>query len=175
MSQSILNILKEVNGASFISIDTLTKPVLLGGRKNPMQGRITKMMAGASVMVFQNKRVNGYEAMVHRRLIQEGKDPVSFELGPRAWGERVEHMPVVEHKGKLYLEVIFLTPGTVQYFLDGVPIEREAIEGLNDDKPEGEQGGLKNKVIIRTFAFENLVSMTINGRVHIFDNRLNLV
>ena len=30
---------------------------------------ITKRMKGASVMVFQNKNINGYEAMVHRRLL----------------------------------------------------------------------------------------------------------
>ena len=74
--------IQNVSGASFIGLDTLTEVTLAGGKKNPQQGRITKRMKGASVMVFQNKNINGYEAMVHRRLLTEGKDPADFQLSP---------------------------------------------------------------------------------------------
>ena len=77
---------QNVNGSSFVGIDTLTEVKLTGGKKNPQQGRITKKMAGASVMCFQNKNINGYAAMIGRRLLAEGKDPSSFVLGERAWG-----------------------------------------------------------------------------------------
>jgi hypothetical protein len=43
-----------------------------------MQGRVTKQTTGASVMVFTNQASNGYENMVQRRLVAEGKDPASF-------------------------------------------------------------------------------------------------
>ena len=36
-----------------------------------MQGRVTKRTIGSQVMVFQNKKVNGYESMVLRRLAEQ--------------------------------------------------------------------------------------------------------
>ncbi len=166
----LVKILSTVNGSSFVSIDTLIKVTLKGGRKNDQQGRVTKAMTGASVMVFQNKAINGYEAMVHRRLIAEGKDPASFELGERAWGERVPDLPIVKHNTKdgaikYYLEVIFLRPGEVTYLLDGLPIDKSKIIGL-DEKEEGKQGSLENKVIIRSFCTDSLVRVRIDHAEH---------
>lgn len=168
--KSILELLiaDNINGATPISIDTTTIPTLKGGQKNPHQGRITKYMQGANVMVFQNKKSSSYGDMVARRLKAEGKDPDSFVLGPRSWGTRREGQPFVDHKGEVYLEVIFLkSPGKkVTYVLDGTtPIDKADIEGL-DDKEEGEQGGLDNKVIIRTFKVSNVVGITISGEYY---------
>lgn len=155
--------MSHVSGASFVGIDTKTIPSLKGGKKNPMQGKITKVTTGSSVMVFQNKNTNAYENMVRRRLIQEGKNP-DFEVGPRAWGERVKDTPFVSHKGKNYLEVIFLKPGKTQFFYDDQPIAREDIIGL-DEKPEGDQGGLNDKVIIRTFDVDSITAIRIDNQV----------
>lgn len=157
----------DVNGNSIVSIDTVTTPTLLGGKKNPMQGQVRKIMIGGNVMVFTNKNSNGYDNMVKRRLAQEGKDPESFELGERQWGERIKGTPFVEHNGALYLEVIFLKPGKVHYEHGVRPIARDAIEGLKTDREEGEQGGLDNKVIIRTFRADSISAVTINGKRHV--------
>ena len=46
-----------LNGATFIGIDTLTAVKLKGGKKNPMQGRVTKVMRNASTMCFSNNIV----------------------------------------------------------------------------------------------------------------------
>ncbi len=157
-----------VSGASFIGLDTLTEVKLTGGQKNPQQGRITKKMTGASVMVFSNTNINGYEAMIQRRLIAEGKDPASFELSARAWGTRIPNMPIVEHfkdgDPKYYLEVIFLKQGTVEYRLDGSPIAEADIVGL-PKATAGEQGGLDNKVFIRTFAADSIMEVRIDHKV----------
>lgn len=157
-----------VSGSSFVGIDTLTEVKLLGGKGNAHQGRVTKRMVGAQVMVFQNKNINGYESMIARRLAQEGKDPASFVLGVRAWGVRVPNMPIVQHEKdgqvKYYLEVIFLKPGTVEYRLDGVPIAQADIVGL-PAAGEGEQGGLDNKVVIRSFAADSVTEVRIDGKV----------
>lgn len=158
-----------ISGASFVGIDTLTEVKLTGGKKNPMQGRVTKRMIGASVMCFQNKSINGYEAMVQRRLAAEGKDPASFELGVRSWGTRVPNMPIVEHEKdgatKYYLEVIFLKPGNSEYLLDGNPIVAGLIEGLPVVADSEGQGGLDNKVIIRTFAADSVTEIRVDGKV----------
>ena len=90
------NALATLSGGTFVGLDTVTVPVLKGGKKNPMQGRVTKVMRGATVMCFSNQNGSAYNAMVQRRLAAEGKDPESFELSPRAWGERVPGTSFVE-------------------------------------------------------------------------------
>jgi len=164
---TLVEAVTNVNGASFIGLDTLTEVKLTGGKKNPMQGRVTKRMTGASVMVFTNQNSNGYENMVQRRLVAEGKDPASFELSPRAWGTRVPNMPIVEHfkdgTTKYYLEVIFLKPGKSVYLLDGALIAASDIEGLATAEA-GEQGGLENKVHIRSFAADSITELRVDGK-----------
>lgn len=173
---ALIELLKSVNGASFISIDTTTIPAMnktLGGRgasaiPNPHYGRVVKVMTGAVVMVFQNKLANGYENMVHRRLIAEGKDPASFVLGPRKWGQRLENLPIVEHNGQYYLEVIFLKPGPVQYFLDGHVIDPDLIQGMREPAvDETQQGGLENQVFIRSFKFDSITKIKIDGNTFV--------
>ena len=159
-TQILQDLMKEVNGSTFISIDTITDVKLAGGKKNLLQGRVTKKTVGSVVMVFQNKTTNAYENMVKRRLEQEGKSQDDFVLGPRLWGERIENTPFVQHKGQLYLEVIFLKPGKSELLVDGQQY-KGTIDGL-PESTEGEQGGLDNKVIIRTFKVEGIRAITIN-------------
>lgn len=157
-------LLNNLAGGTFVGLDTETQVKLKGGKKNPQQGRITKRMLGATVMCFTNTNSNAYENMVKRRLAAEGKDPESFELGARAWGQRIAGTPFVEHNGKHYLEVIFLRSGAVEYFMDGAPISKDGIEGLDEPavNPEG-QGGLDNKVVIRTFALDSITALRTGG------------
>ena len=153
-----------VNGNSIISIDTETTLKLRGGKKNLQQGRVTKRQIGSTVMIFQNKLSNGYDNMVKRRLEKEGKDPSSFELGPRTWGSRLPNLPIVEHNGQYYLEVIFLHPGEVKYYLDGKEVSKNTIQGLIEST-SGDQGGLDNKVIIRTFKIDSITKMKIDHNI----------
>jgi hypothetical protein len=166
---SILNAVSNVSGSSFVGINTLTTPKLIGGKSNPHQGRVQKRMIGASVMVFQNKNSNGYENMIKRRLRNEGKNPETFKLGERKWGTRVENMPIVKHikdgSEKNYLEVIFLKSGKIEYTLDGKLVDASEIQG-SESREEGEQGGLDDKVVIRTFDFDSITEMHIDGSVY---------
>lgn len=152
----LLAALKQLNGCAIGAIDSLTDVKLKGGQSNPQQGRITKEMKGGNVMFFCNINNNSYNDMVKRRLVKEGKDPESFVLGKRAWGERVPNTPFVLHKGELYVEVIFLhSPKQVTYMLDGKPVPKWCVWGL-EEKEEGNQGGLDNKVIIRTYKLSSI-------------------
>ena len=155
-----------VNGSTFISITTSTVPALTGGKKNPHKGFVRKITAGSNVMVFQNKNSSAYENMVNRRLEKEGKDPGSFTVGERTWGTRVPGTPFVEHKGEYYLEVIFLHAGTTHYKLDGKEIDARFINGLPPQRESGEQGGLNDKVVIRTFKISSIESITIGGETY---------
>lgn len=164
MTTKLENVLSTVNGATFISMDTTTTPTLIGGKKNPMQGRVRKHNTGANIMVFQNKNSHGYDNMVKRRLEKEGKNPELFTLSPRKWGTRIPNLPIVEHKGAQYLEVIFLKAGRTSYTLDGQPIDKDSIEGLKDSPVEGTQGGLNDKVIIRTFKLDSIDRLKVGGQ-----------
>ena len=161
---TLVNAVASINGASFVGLDTHTDVTLAGGKSNEMQGRVTKRIVGATVMSFQNKNFSAYEAMICRRLQAEGKDPQAFVLGERAWGTRIPNMPIVEHKGEYYLEVIAVASGIITYELDGNPIPAAAIVGLKS-RQEGEQGGLEDKVIIRTFKASSIVELRIDGKV----------
>lgn len=157
--QILERLLANVNGSTFLSIDTLTPVTLAGGKKNPLQNRVTKKVIGSNVMVFSNSKINAYEAMVNRRLTHEGKT-VEFVVGPRQWGVRKIGTPFVTHNGQSYLEVIFLKAGKVQYLVDGLPFDG-VIDGLTKSD-EGNQGGLDDKVIIRTINTHNVKAITVN-------------
>ena len=153
----------QLEGGTFVGLDTATPVKLKGGKKNPQQGRVTKVMTGAQVMSFSNTNGSAYDKMVRRRLEAEGKDADSFQLSPRAWGERIAGTPFVTHKGEHYLEVIFLKAGEVQYMLDGQPVQASEIEGLPEARESTGQGGLERKVVIRTFKLENVTALRAYG------------
>lgn len=155
--------LSNLEGGTFVGLDSLTQVKLKGGKKNTMQGRVTKRMTGATVMCFSNTNSNAYENMVKRRLLAEGKNADDFTLSDRTWGQRISNTAFVEHNDKFYLEVIFMNAGKTEYLLDNQPIEKSQIEGL-DDPAEGSQGGLENKVVLRTFAVDSITALRINGQ-----------
>lgn len=144
-----------IQDGTAIEIGMSTIPKLKGGKANPHQGRITKVTTGARGILYTSGR--GYFEKVNEGLIKEGKEP-DFEPKPRAWGVRVEGTPLIEHKEKFYLDVIFESPGVTEFFLDGEPIDRDAIEGL-EEKKEGEQGGLEEKVFVRTVSLDSISSV----------------
>jgi hypothetical protein len=117
-------------------------------------------------MVFQNKSSSSYGDMVARRLLAEGKDPASFELQPRTWGERIPETPFISHtkdgETTFYLEVIVLNSGKSSYYLDNAPIAKSDVVGLKT-ATEGEQGGLENKVIVRSFKLSSITAVRIDG------------
>lgn len=161
----IVAALATVQGSSIASIDTETQVTLKGGKKNPMQGRVTKRTEGGNIMLFTNSNSNAYDNMVRRRLAAEGKNPNDFKLSPRTWGVRVTDTPFVEHKGQLYVEAIYLNPPkVVKYFLDGVETAKSAIIGL-EDREESAQGGLseENKVPLRVYKLESIKCLRMGG------------
>jgi len=57
-----------------------------------------------------------------------------------------------------------MKPGETTYFLDGKEIAKKDIIGL-PEKKEGDQGGLKDKVIIRTFALDSIIGVRKAGQL----------
>ncbi len=163
-SRKILSTLIKLDGCAIGSITTETKVDLLGGKKNPMKGRIKKFAEGGNVMFFTNSKDSAYRKMVCKRLAKEGKNPASFSLSPRVWGERIPETPFIQHKGKFYLEAIFLSsPKSIKYFLDGEEIAKENIEGLKPASAKTGQGGLEDQVVIRSYKLESIKNIQMGG------------
>lgn len=119
-------------GALIIGFDTKTVPVLAGGKANPMQGRVEKVMTGAVAMVNRN-----YENARNKQLQVAGFKP-TFKVQPRRWGKyAIAGLPVLEHKGAVYLNTSILKAGKVSYLLDGKPVNKATIQGLKDSKGTG--------------------------------------
>lgn len=159
----VKTVIDSIHGTKFASIDTTTAVTLLGGKKNPMQGRVTKKTTGSTVILAVSAE-NVYANMVKKRLVEEGKDFTEFELKPRAWGVRDGDTCFIDHKGKKYLECIFVRSGDSKYYLDDDEIETKDIEGFKETVKENSesQGGLENKVIIRTFDIDSIDEIRIN-------------
>lgn len=155
-------ILSKIRGVTFASMDTKTIVALKGGKKNPMKDRVSKVSTNHRIMLFTNQNSNGYENMVRRRLEKEGKD-ISFDVTPRVWGTRLPNLPVVEHNGKYYLEVIFLVGGKSEYFLDDELIPMGDIEGFPEQKSGSGRQGLddEHKVVIRIFSLDSITAIRL--------------
>lgn len=157
-------IISKIDGNTTAEIDTITNVKLKGGKKNPFQDRVAKKTIGATVMLYNNSSENVYADMVKSRMVEEGKDPNEFTLKPRAWGERIENTPFIEHKEKQYLECIFVGAGKTVYLVDGEETPKEEIEGLETAPrkvSEESQGGIEQKVTLRTFSLESILDIRL--------------
>lgn len=168
---SIYDIMSELKGVTFISLDSTTPVDLNKGyvdedgerQPNPHYGRVTKVMKNARGMIFQNKNVNGYENQVRSGMAKEGIKG-EFNVGPRKWGVREKDLPIVTHIGKVYLEIIFSYKGEVEYLLDGKPINESEILGVKKkSKPTG-QGGIQKQIVIRTINVDHLDNIRAFGK-----------
>lgn len=166
-------ILGTINGVTFATIDYRTTLKMLGGKKNPYQGRVEKIVKNASIMLASSAAL--YFNTVNRRLAEEGKGP--YEVKPRKWGERVGDTPYIHHvqadgTERYYLDMIFNKAGEVMYTLDGSeirdPLILAEILSYIPDREEADQGGLDNKVIIRSVALANILGIRVNGKSFVF-------
>lgn len=101
-------------GACFIGFDSNTVLPLKGGMANIFKGRITKVMTGAIAMVNSN-----YTNSRNKQLQVAGFKP-TFVSQERRWGIfPITNMPIITHKGGVYLNTSILKAGNVVYLLDG--------------------------------------------------------
>lgn len=143
-------------GANIVSIETETTPRM---RKtgNPYAGRLVKQ-----------SKINGminwyYENSVNNQREREGKK-TDFEAKPRQWGKRVKGTPLVEHKGRYYLEVkVENTYGKTYIDDQGNVVNQEEIEEFLYNSSSSRQG-VEDKVILRDYKLDSIQSITMNGK-----------
>lgn len=121
---------------------------LAGGKKNEQQGHITKRTNSIPVLFIGNG--GGYKAA--RRETQPDYEPKN-----RVWGVR-NAQGLIEHKGELYVDVIFKGPGQpTVYMLDGQPIDKSEIVGLPPAKTASDEA---TGVTLRCLKVSSLVNIT---------------
>jgi hypothetical protein len=159
----IVSVFSKLRGCSFISVDTTTAVSLSGGKNNPMKDRVTKVVKGQSVIVFENRNTNGFQNMINRRLISENKNP-DYKVGGRVWGMKVPNTPVVEHNGQFYLEFVILSSGTVNYYLDGQSILWKDIIGTKPVTTANQN--LSSQIELRCVKVENINKIKAFGKTY---------
>lgn len=155
----------DFNGVTFATVEYETVVKVKGGKKNPLQGRVTKRVRAQVMLAARGGDDAAYARKVNRGLEAEGKPPV-FRPQPRIWGKRADNAPLVFHNGASYLEVIVLKVLSVAVYVDGQPFDGDptTIEGWPEKPTEGHQGGLEEKVIIRTIKEDNILSLKLFGQ-----------
>lgn len=125
------------------------KADVLGGKKNPMTGRVTKIVSNLPVILCGN----GGEYEKAKRA-ESGDD--TYVSGPLPWGTRNAD-GLIEHKGITYVQYMVTGRGDrTQYFLDGNPIAKEDIDRL---KPTVTPADTSSKIMLRVTDIENLISV----------------
>lgn len=161
------------NGCTFGSIDTLTDVRLMGGKSNPLQGRVTKLKLGARVILGASGAL--YENRVNKMLAAEfGDNAPKFKSGERTNKlKRVGNSPVLVSTPKstgvetYYLETLSIVkPSKVVYLVDGNPATDEQIAQIKATLPKRKpQAGLSEGVVISTPKFDSLIRVRMGGDV----------
>lgn len=156
LNSKLFSNLSKVRNNAIGSIETCQTVQLTGGKKNPMQGRVTKKTAGGSVMFFGNTKSNGYVNMKRRKAAKNGNtDAGNIQPKKRVWGERIQETPLIFHKGKVYVEMVYLhAPTKIEYFLDGKPIDKNDIQGMPKARKTGE-----NDIPLRVMKLETITRL----------------
>ena len=153
----LVDILLKVKGSTMVGFTSETVPRLLAG--NPW------------VNLVKSSRVNAnlcfdYEKAVNRQRIREGK-VADFVVQPRKWGKHIGKSPVVEHKGKLYLNAK-INSSTAVYIADGKIVTDAEVYAWMGEKHSGRQH-VDKTVESRDFSMENIRELRMDGIEYIIN------
>ena len=153
----MVDILLKVCGSTMVGFTSETTPRLLAG--NPW------------INVVKSSRVNAnlcfdYEKAVNRQRVREGKI-ADFVVQPRKWGKHIGKSPVVEHKGKLYLNAK-INSSTAVYIADGKIVTEAEVYAWMGEKHSGRQH-VDKAIESRDFSMENVRELRMDGIEYIID------
>ena len=129
-------------------------------------------------------RVNGaigwnYGLTVRRQQLREGRK-ASFHPMQRDWGRRMKLpasrnanplrglVPIIEHKGRLYLELKVERVLDVKYRgAEGDELTAEQVAPFQRArKSQAKHQGVTREIVLRDYALESIESITIGGRTY---------
>lgn len=155
----LIDILAQQKGAKPVTITAETDPKPRQGTKNnpsPFRGKT----------VVKRARVNGmigwdYSNSVNNQRAREGNEEF-FEVHPRTWGERIKGSPLVEYKGKHYLEVKVQNVLSTEYFVDGELIDEETIKPFLPVKKPSARQETEKAILIADYSLDNIVAIRLD-------------
>lgn len=159
--EQLIQSLKALKGSRLVTIVSQTQPALvashpLTGEANPYKGQIIKVATTNGVINWN------YERSVNRQRAREGSE-ADFEAYPRKWGERLAGTPLVQHKGKTYVELKVEKSVDYDYFdLSGKPVDADLIKPYLR-KPGASRQEVAKEVICRDYDVENILEIRVDG------------
>lgn len=148
----LISVLKSVKGSTFVNIETVTEPQLLGGKSCPFNG-ITKHSIINGCIGFK------YENSVNNQRLREASIN-DFKSEPRKWGTKIPNTPLVEHQGTYYLEVKVEKTEQPVYVLSGKIIDNKEI--IPYIPKISSRQDLVKEVILRDFKIDSISRIKIN-------------
>ncbi len=157
-TQSIIDLLINFNGHSFIGLTTLTD-ARAKKTGNPY-GKILKKTKLLANIGFH------YKNSLNNQAKREGKE-IDFDIKPRRWGVRMPNTPLVKHNDKYYLEYKAENVQSVEYYTEqGEELTKEQVqEFLPKKSTSSTQKELTKKIILRDVSIENILSLRISQKV----------
>jgi hypothetical protein len=156
----VVNLLSERKGTQIVTIDAIT-PVRLV--KVPKEHEIWPRRNSIKKRALVNGTLGAiYERSVNRRRESEGLEP-DFEALERQWGFNLRGLPLVSHKGQLYLR--FQPRRTITYTYlneDGCVVDKALVDPFLGVRSESRQG-VDKPVEVRNYALTNLRSILRDG------------
>jgi len=169
-----------LRGARIVTLHTEVEPAIKSPKKSGMAGRIRKRSKINCIINFHysnavnNQREREAAPLMEHPLVRAGVATIEvehFEALPRKWGVRIDGTPLITHKGEWYLETKVERVYDTQYFLDGTPVEREAVANyLQEKREEGGRQGVEKKIILRDYKISSLVAITTGGKTYLIEN-----
>ncbi len=152
----LVTILMKRKGATIISLKACTDARL---RKTGNNIGACWKMASLVGMIGWN-----YSNSINNQRAREGHEE-QFEALPRPWGERISGTPLVEHKGKYYLEVKVEKILDVTYIrnVDGSLVTYDEIVMFLPEKRVNERAETVKNIYPTDYAVENIREIKIDG------------
>jgi hypothetical protein len=155
--------LHEIKGARAASVVTVTSPAMnkkVNGEANPFYGRVKKRTYRSVMIGFR------YENSVNNQRDREEKD-VDFVALPRKWGVHIDGTPLIEHKGKYYLECKVEKVIESVYLLDGELADDEVVEPYLAPRSASSRQNLDKEVVLIDVSLENIEVIVMGGDTYV--------
>ncbi|MHC4315220.1 MAG: hypothetical protein ACYSW3_22475 [Planctomycetota bacterium] len=155
--------------ATIVTILATTDPKVKKGSKrgqpaaNRFYGRTEKRSVVNGIVNWKySNAVNNQRAREHEGDISTLEH---FEPAPRKWGVRLEGLPFVEHKDKLYLELkVQRSLGHEYYATDtGELLPTDEVEQCLPVRKASSRQGVEKEVILRDYDVNSITGIRIGG------------
>lgn len=164
-------------GASMVSIVSTTEPAWRAkhaetGEPNPLRGEVHKISHVNGVINWRYANaVNNQRVREEQPLDDEG-NVEHFEALPRKWGQRISRddgtiTPLVEHKGRHYLELkVERSLGHEYRKADGSTLTDEEVHPWLRKRSKSTRQGTDKEIILRDYALDSINEIRMDGELY---------